>query len=173
MKTILLVLCCISFSFASEKSISTTDGGTLKFYNVECYSDNGEKCDIIIEKYTKKNTLHWKARIGGSSWDYVESVLEVEDGFLVLGNTSSYGKGNLDVYVTKLSKDGKEQWFRTYGGFFNDYGRSIEPSGDEDGGFIIKGEKQHCLKEKVSQDCYLKPLLIKINSTGDNLYDNY
>ncbi|MCW1953934.1 MAG: hypothetical protein KIH80_007165 [Flavobacteriia bacterium] len=114
-----------------------------------------------------------RERNEGNSWDYVEDVLEVKDGYLVLGNTGSYGRGNNDVYLTKLIKKGKEQWFRTYGGFFNDYGRSITPSEDPDGGYLITGEKQHCLKENVSEDCYMKPLLIKVNEIGDNLYDNY
>jgi hypothetical protein len=73
--------------------------------------------------------------------------------------------------VVKLDPHGKEQWFRTYGAFFNEYGRTIAPSGDQDGGYIIKGERQHCLKENVSQDCYMKPLTIKINEIGDNLYE--
>ncbi len=131
---ILISLIYFLLASSTEKSISTSDGGTLKYYNIECYSDNGEKCDIIIEKYSIDKKLIWKTIIGGTSWDYVEDVLEIEDGFLVLGNTSSYGNGNLDIYVTKLNLEGTEKWFRTYGGFFNDYGRTIEPSGDEDGG---------------------------------------
>ena len=172
MKTIIAIFYLL-FLNSTENSISTSDGGSLKYYNIECYGNNGKKCDIIIEKYSVDKKLVWKTKIGGASWDYVEDVLEIEDGFLVLGNTSSYGKGNLDVYVTKLNLEGTEKWFRTYGGFFNDYGRTIEPSGDDDGGYVIKGEKQHCLKENVSSECYMKPLLIKINDIGDNLFDNY
>ena len=63
-----------------ENSISTSDGGSLKYYNIECYGNNGEKCDIIIEKYSVDKKLIWKTTIGGTSWDYVEDVLEIEDG---------------------------------------------------------------------------------------------
>ena len=168
---LLAIISLLFLSPTTEQSIDTKDGGKLKFYNEGCLSNNGENCDIIIEKYDTSQKLSWKAAVGGSSWDYVEDVIEVADGFLVLGNTSSYGQGNLDVYVVKLDPEGKEQWFRTYGAFFNEYGRTIAPSGDPDGGYIIKGERQHCLKENVSQDCYMKPLTIKINEIGDNLYE--
>jgi hypothetical protein len=159
----------------SKQEIATTDGGKIKFYNTECYTKDGVSdgsiCDIILEKYTDSGKLEWKTKIGGNSWDYVEAVLEVANGYLVLGNTSSYGVGNLDVYLTKLDANGKEQWFRTYGGFFNDYGRTIAPSGDADGGYIIKGEKQHCIEQNVSEKCYTKPLFIKVAENGDNLYE--
>ena len=160
------------FLHTNTKELKTSDGGEIKYYHTNCYGSDGSDCDIIIEKY-EGGQLVWKTKIGGNSWDYVEYVLEVEDGYLVLGNTGSYGKGNNDVYLTKINKKGKEQWFRTYGGFFNDYGRKIAPSEDPDGGYLITGEKQHCLKENVSEQCYMKPLLIKVNEVGDNLFDNY
>ena len=59
--------------------------------------------------------------------DYVEDILEVEDGYLVLGQTGSYGVGNNDVYLTKLDLLGNELWFKTYSDSLNDYGRVITP----------------------------------------------
>ena len=88
MKTIIAIFYLL-FLNSTENSISTSDGGSLKYYNIECYGNNGKKCDIIIEKYSVDKKLVWKTKIGGDSWDYVEDVLEIEDGFLVLGNTSS------------------------------------------------------------------------------------
>ena len=112
--------------------------------------------------------VQWETKIGGNSWDYVEDILEVGDGYLVLGQTSSYGVGNNDVYLTKLDLMGNELWFRTYGDFLNDYGRLILPSNDNESEYIIKGEQQNC-PIPIPDDwvnCYMKELLIKINSNG-------
>ena len=112
---------------STPNQVVTTDGGVLKYYDTACYGTDGTDCDIIVEKY-KDDALQWKTVIGGNSWDYAEAVLEVEDGYFVLGITGSYGVGNNDVYLTKLDLEGKEEWFRTYDGFLNDYGRTITPS---------------------------------------------
>ena len=172
----LSVLFIISLFFTGlnnpTTSIETSDGGVLHYYNEGCLPADGSSCDIVIEKFTKGNDLEWKSIIGGNSWDYIESVLEIEDGFLVLGNTSSYGNGNLDVYLTKLDRNGKEQWFNTYGAFFNDYGRTITPS-DEHKGYVIEGQKQQCSTPNVSSDCYLEPLYIKIDAVGVALEANF
>ena len=155
---------------SNEKA--TSDGGKIIFYDTDCYGSDGTDCDIIVEKYLG-DKLEWSAKVGGNSWDYAEDVLEVEDGYLVLGNTGSYGIGNNDVYLTKLDRIGNELWFRTYGGFFNDYGRTITPSNDFFGGYIITGEKQHCLTANVSEKCYMEELFIRVAANGDNLQDNY
>jgi len=116
--------------------------------------------------------VQWETKIGGNSWDYVEDILEVDDGYLVLGQTSSYGVGNNDVYLTKLDLMGNELWFRTHGDFLNDYGRLILPSNDNESEYIIKGEQQNC-PIPIPDDwvnCYMKELLIKINSNGREIY---
>jgi len=147
--------------------IITSDGGKINFYDTDCYGSDGTDCDIVVEKYLGER-LEWSAKIGGNSWDYVGNVLEVENGFLVLGSTGSYGQGNNDVYLTKLDKNGEEMWFRTYGNFYNDYGRTILPLEDTSG-YIIKGEEQVCPTENVSDRCYMKELIIRIAANGDNL----
>lgn len=166
-----LLLVGLIFS-PGTKELKTKDGGLVKYYDTECYGSDGTNCDIVVEKYLNKQ-LKWKTVIGGNSWDYVEDVIEVEDGFLVLGNTGSFGVGNNDVYLTKLDLNGNEKWYRTYGGFFNDYGRKIRSSNDYYGGYIITGEKQHCLTQNVSEKCYTEGLYIRVNEFGDNLVDNY
>jgi hypothetical protein len=167
MTTIFLFL---ATSVISEEML-TSDGGKIKFYETDCYGSDGSDCDIIVEKYKDKMLL-WKTLIGGNSWDYVENVLEVDDGYLILGNTGSYGAGNNDVYLTKLDGSGKEIWFETYGGFFNDYGRTIDTY-DYPDGYIIEGEKQHCLTENVSNECYMEDFFIHVDGNGINLQDNF
>lgn len=158
------------FPSSPNNTITTKDGGSLHYYNQGCLPADGSTCDIVIEKFTKTKELEWKTIVGGNSWDYIEMVLETEDGFIVLGNTSSYGQGNLDVYVTKLSPQGEQEWFKTYGGFFNDYGRTIAASSEHEG-FFIEGQQQKCSTPNVSNDCYLESLYISIDPKGRVLGD--
>ena len=149
------------------QELNTSDGGYIKYYDTNCYGSDGTDCDIIVLKYLNDN-IQWKTTIGGNSWDYVEDILEVEDGYLVLGQTGSYGVGNNDVYLTKLDLMGNELWFKTYGDSLNDYGRVITPSNDNNE-YIINGEKQNCPKPNDWENCYMEELVIKINEKGDKL----
>lgn len=150
------------------QELNTSDGGYIKYYDTNCYGSDGTDCDIIVLKYLNDN-IQWKTTIGGNSWDYVEDILEVEDGYLVLGQTGSYGVGNNDVYLTKLDLLGNELWFKTYGDSLNDYGRVITPSNENNNEYIIKGEKQNCPKPNDWENCYMEELVIKINGKGDKL----
>lgn len=154
------------------QELNTSDGGYIKYYDTNCYGSDGTDCDIIVLKYLNDN-IQWKTTIGGNSWDYVEDILETEDGYFVLGQTGSYGVGNNDVYLTKLDLMGNELWFKTYGDSLNDYGRVITPSNDNKNEYIIKGEKQNCPTPNDWGNCYMEELVIKVNGKGDNLYDNY
>jgi len=181
---IFLISSCASFASTEDLSpsptdyskqvyqeLNTSDGGHIKYYDTNCYGSDGKDCDIIVIKHLN-DRVQWETKIGGNSWDYVEDILEVDDGYLVLGQTSSYGVGNNDVYLTKLDLMGNELWFRTYGDFLNDYGRLILPSNDNESEYIIKVEQQNC-PIPIPDDwanCYMKELLIKINSNGREIY---
>ena len=148
------------------QELNTSDGGYIKYYDTNCYGSDGTDCDIIVLKYFNEN-IQWKTTIGGNSWDYVEDVLEIEDGYLVLGQTGSYGAGNNDVYLTKLDLLGNEVWFKTYGDSLNEYGRVIRQSNDNKNEYIIKGEQQNCPKPNDWENCYMEELVIRINEKGD------
>jgi len=144
----------------------TSDGGIIKYYDTNCYGSDGSDCDIIILKYLNDN-LQWKTTIGGTSWDYVKDLLEVEDGYFILGHTGSYGVGNNDVFLTKLDKNGTELWFRTYGAQYNDYGLNISASKTNKNEYVIEGLEQFCPTQNNFNDCYMKELVIIINEAGD------
>lgn len=153
------------------KELKTSDGGYIKYYDTNCYGSDGTDCDIIILKYLDDN-IQWKTTVGGNSWDYVEDILELEDGYFVLGQTGSYGVGNNDVYLTKLDLLGNELWFKTYGNSLNDYGRVITSSNDNNNEYVIKGKKQNCPIPNDWGNCFMEELIIKINGEGDSIYNN-
>ena len=64
---------------------------------------------------------YWAKTYGGSGLEYICSVQQTSDGgFVVGGQTESFGAGGNDVWVLKLDSDGDKIWRKTYGGSGHD-----------------------------------------------------
>ena len=81
----------------------------------------------------------WSATLGGNEDEFAHSVaLSGDGGFVVAGETRSYGAGSQDGWLVKLSSTGAEQWSRTFGGTESDIIYSVQSTSD--GGYILAGE---------------------------------
>lgn len=66
------------------------------------------------------------------------SVEQTSDGgFIVAGETNSFGAGNTDMYLIKTNSDGDTLWSKTYGGINGDYATSVLQNTDS--GYIVLG----------------------------------
>jgi hypothetical protein len=80
----------------------------------------------------------WSEAFGGIGGDEGESVYQTSDGgYILLGETSSFGAGGYDFWVVKTDVDGDSLWSRTFGGSGTDYGFAIRQT--LDGGYILAG----------------------------------
>jgi hypothetical protein len=81
----------------------------------------------------------WEVAIGGESADVGLSVLALEDGgYLVAGETLSFGAGARDAYLIRVDSAGNKSWEQTYGGEMLDRAWSVVPS--PQGGFALFGQ---------------------------------
>jgi outer membrane protein assembly factor BamB len=72
--------------------------------------------DALYMKLTLGGEVLWGRTWGGDGYEQARSVAFAEDGgFYVFGETDSHGAGDRDFFLLKLSPDGGEEWFRTYG----------------------------------------------------------
>jgi hypothetical protein len=73
----------------------------------------------------------WEKTYGGSDWDRAHSLIQLPDsGFVLTGETHSFGNGNSDAYIIRTDKNGDTLWTRTFGGTENDYANSVILDGD-------------------------------------------
>jgi transcriptional regulator with XRE-family HTH domain len=167
MKT-LLVLITVTFGFVTYKDLKSlfvnlSDNSTISVSTINCGTKN--ECDIELVKKENNGKVLWKRIIGGTSYEKAGQVVRINDGsYLVVGSTSSLGKGNYDVLVVKVSSKGEILWQKTYGEFLNDYGSRI--AAIEDNLYQIVATKQICATFNVSNDCYDQEWLFKIDESG-------
>jgi len=94
--------------------------------------------DVFIVKFDSSLNLQWSKAIGGTADDRANAMQQTADsGYVLAGETSSFGAGANDVYVVKLDSVGNLQWAEAIGGSLNDVGNSIKQTSD--GGYIVAG----------------------------------
>jgi len=114
----------------------TLDGG----YIITGYTWGGSngQSDVYTIKTDNNGVEVWSNHYGGTDQDYSKSVQQTTDGgYIICGETGSFGNGDSDVYLVKLNNLGVEQWSQTFGGIDYDEGNSVQQT--IDGGYIITG----------------------------------
>lgn len=114
----------------------TIDGGYIIVGRTDSFGKG--KDDIYIVKANQQGQEQWTKTYGGVKFDMGFSVQEISDGgYIIVGSTSSFGKGYYDVYLIKTDNSGNEIWSKTFGGKEDDWGFSVKET--KDGGYIIAG----------------------------------
>jgi hypothetical protein len=115
----------------------TADGG----YVVAGYTDYfgaGGYDNFWILKLDSGGNIEWQKTYGGSSFEIAYSIQQtVDGGYVVVGDTWSFGAGSYDAWVLKLDSGGNVQWQKTYGGGNYDEAYSIQQT--TDGGYVVAG----------------------------------
>src|SRR3990167_857904 len=107
----------------------TSDEGYIVVGNT--YSFGTGSGDFWILKLNSYGTVAWQKTYGGTSYDYASSIQQTSDeGYIVVGNTYSFGTGSGDFWILKLNSDGTVAWQKTYGGTSYDFANSIHQTSD-------------------------------------------
>jgi len=122
------------------------------------------KEDAYILKTDAKGKLLWERRIGKDRKDIAYAITENAKGDLyITGVSKSYSKeGDYDLYILKLSTEGKTLWGKSLGGSGKDYGYGLCVTSD--GGVIVAG------KTKSFGHGHYDAYVIKLSSDGKVLW---
>ena len=138
----------------------TTDGGYIIVGSTESYGAGGY--DVYLVKTDSNGEMLWQKTFGGSNNDDGGSVQQTSDGgYIIGGETNSYGAGDYDVYLVKTNSNGDLLWEKTFGGNGIDRGTSVQQTSDD--GYVIAGVTT---SYGASGDVYL----VKTNSDGELLW---
>jgi hypothetical protein len=139
----------------------TLDGGYIVAGKTASFGAGYD--DFYLIKTNATGDTLWARTYGGSVRDWGWSVLQTPDtGYIILGQTSSFGAGDKDYYLVKTDASGSVVWDKTCGGTGLDEGRSVQQT--LAGGYILAGYTTSF--GAGSYDFYL----VKTNAAGDTVW---
>ncbi len=129
----------------------TSDGGYILSgtsypgSDAEQTSPNYGNGDVYLVRLDSNLTRVWDSAFGGTDWDGAFHVVELTDGFIVAGDSSSGPSGNktslnfggADFWLIRTDTAGNKLWERSFGGTNYDSASCLQKTAD--GGFIIGG----------------------------------
>ncbi len=122
---------------AAFSIIQTKDGG----YALAGYTNSfgtGEY-DFCLVRTDAAGNLLWNKTYGGTGDEGVYSIIQTNDnGYLLAGNTNSFGAGGYDFWLVKTDQNGEMVWNETFGGLNDDAAFSVIQTND--GGYALAGD---------------------------------
>jgi len=139
---------------------NTPDGGFIIVGSTYSFG-NGFR-DVYLIKVDSLGNLIWQKAYGGDGYEWGHDVEVTTDGYIICGQTNSFGFGAQDILLIKTDTLGDTIWMRTYGGPFDDIGYAVTPT--HDGGYAICGYTDSY--GAGGGDLYL----FKVDSLGNQLW---
>jgi len=116
----------------------TSDGGYIVAGRTWSFGGGYSYYDFWVLKLNASGDVVWQKTYGGGDYEEAFSIQQTSDGgYIVAGETRSFGAGSADFWVLKLDASGDVVWQKTYGGGDYDYLTSIQQTSD--GGYIVAG----------------------------------
>jgi len=123
--------------------------------------------DVLLIKTNFIGDTLWTKTYGGIGNDNGSSVQQTSDGgYIIVGETSSFGNGDWDIYLIRTDSIGDTLWTRAYGGTSSEIGIGVKQCFD--GGYVING------LTKSFGDNHSHAYIIKTDINGNTgCYENY
>lgn len=147
-----------------EGIVLTSDGGYAAV-GINYSSPATQYYDIFLVKFNSAGVVQWQKNIGGQSYEIGDAIQETADhGFIISGQTYSYGNLDGDYYLVKTDSVGTVQWQKTYPqpGIQEAHYVQITP----DGGYVMIGDADSLATGLGDTDAWM----VKTDSNGDTLW---
>ncbi|MBA3827675.1 MAG: T9SS type A sorting domain-containing protein [Taibaiella sp.] len=146
---------------------ATNDGGYIIGGLTQSQEDTVG--DIIVIKTTSHIDTMWTLKYGGSRLEGANSIIQTADGgFMVSGHTEDFGARDCDAFMMKLDKNGNREWFKVYGGDYDDISEGVIelPTGE----YVIAGITA---SYGPGNGAIRHTYFIKTNSRGDTIWTRW
>ncbi len=122
-------------------------------------SQNGSQTSL--KKFSRTGQLHWTRLWGGTGTEDSRALVTDGDSIIyVVGTTSSYGNGGLDIFILKYDSAGTLMDSLLWGGVYDETAKDAVMYGDN---LYITGETQSYGNGKTNGDHKEDGLLLKVN----------
>ncbi len=139
----------------------TTDGGYIICGYTTSFGNGGT--DVYVIKTDFQGNTLWTQTYGGTGNDRGKSIQQTTDGgYIICGETKSFGNGLYDFYLIKTDGSGNQLWSQTWGDTLEDNGYSVEQT--TDGGYILCGRTRSVINGMTNV------YIIKTDSQGNTLW---
>jgi len=83
-----------------------------------CKSFGAKRTDICVSRMDSNGEIVWRVLLGGEKEEEAKAIIRTQDGnLMVLGSTKSFAQNyDRDLYVIKISLEGKVLWEKSFGG---------------------------------------------------------
>lgn len=162
-----------------------------------CRVPSTDEFDVLFIKLDTDGSLLWSRCYGGSKWDVIAQIVELEDGFLLVCTTESddrdaegagyhlgyinnhpaYGQTS-DIWLVRTDLDGNIVWSHCFGGTGQDL--PTKAFQNEDGGFTVFGstcsidgdaQSSQNLHFPWDEYVYLKLWVFRTDADGNLLWE--
>jgi hypothetical protein len=146
---------------AGYRAVQMADGGFIVTGGSSSFADPGDWDVYLVRTDAGGDTL-WTRTYGGPDYDIGYCVRQTDDGgFIVAGETRSYGAGQTDFYLLRTDAGGDMLWTRTYGGYHYDVARSVR---EVNNGYTLVGYTQSF------GDGFNDAFVVRTNLLGDEMW---
>jgi len=169
-------------NFTLISLVSMADGGSLV---VGSYSErqtgadgSSETYHVYLMRVDENGEKLWEKTYPGPKHTAISNVALTPNGGALLGGLLQFetgghwGRGQTDMYLMRVDRDGKKLWENNYGGDENNllYSLVLTP----DGGALLGGDKKFVVGElgQVRSDMYLVQVDKNGNKVFERTYDN-
>jgi len=129
----------------------------VKFFNSEV--------NIYLNAININGQRNGIKRYGGEDPERAHSIISVPDGYVMAGETDTWGHGRIDAYVIKIDKDGNRVWHNAFG--FDEDEVANQIIATRDGGYIIVGYTDS--DYRTQKNVYV----VKLNANGNREWQSF
>ncbi len=154
--------------------IYNTTSHCLEFWNASVWVG---MCNGSTDPDNPGNPVPFNYRFGGEGYEYITSIQQTADGgYILLAMSFSSASGDVtdtnngigaDAWVIKLDASGNMQWNKLYGGYEQEFTRSIRQT--MDGGYIMVSVTTSSVSGDVTDTSngLLDAWVVKLDASGN------